>query len=460
MGDSESETSEQENEFDRRCSLENTDMLDWAAASVAGPEEEPQVRDRRVCNFLTSRLEDWLGRFEQQIESKVMNMIDDCVRDVVDQRIASAMGPLFSLVQELREDVCSDTQLSAKPATAASDKPTEAPGISHPPTCPARSAPVSAPAITEETTALALLAETLTAPKSESGEASHVLTSLRRESMRSEQMELGVLQQVAEIRRTQTRIKEAEALSLKVFERSVSKIQQAVRQKTKLRTRKADVMKWQMRKKYPSYVTAFEQAEQADKDGCFILSDQLFEDALISLFPWLSSAQSRAIWMGYLEGTGSRGVSVGAFCSIAEAVANGVEDAAEFADMPAVQFALLGKKPDNVSPHASDSEAKIWTEGQGSAYLTSIFNEAVLSDGGCRALGAPAFSSALQKVSGYTTPAQIDALWRGYTAGTGSDGIDFDAFCVLVEAVAEGEEEAAEFADMPAAQFARLGKVC
>merc|ERR1719476_1309823 len=80
------------------------------------------------------------------------------------------------------------------------------------------------------------------------------------------------------------------------------------------------------------------------------------------------------------------------------------------------------------------------------------------SDENMLLLGESEFHTAMSKVHPQLTPAQISVLWQGHASLAGRDRVDLEAFIDMAEAVAKGDEAAAEWADMAVETFALLGQ--
>jgi len=75
-------------------------------------------------------------------------------------------------------------------------------------------------------------------------------------------------------------------------------------------------------------------------------------------------------------------------------------------------------------------------------------------------IGRQGLLLALLKVHGSrVSGAQAEALWAGVTDGMRKAGIDAVTFCQICEAIATGDREASEFADLPAEKYAALNLV-
>jgi len=84
------------------------------------------------------------------------------------------------------------------------------------------------------------------------------------------------------------------------------------------------------------------------------LTDGEFDQALQQVLPGrVTSAQSRALFKGYVSHTGGSGVDLVGFSSMAEAVATGDDAAAEYADMDANTYCMMG------DPDADAASSKI-----------------------------------------------------------------------------------------------------
>lgn len=68
------------------------------------------------------------------------------------------------------------------------------------------------------------------------------------------------------------------------------------------------------------------------------------------------------------------------------------------------------------------------------------------------------FASALHEVHPHLCPAQVEALWQGFSRGMGADSVDLQSFCDVAEAVAAGSHAAAEFADLPMEAYEALAR--
>eukprot|EP00405_Crypthecodinium_cohnii_P037819 CAMPEP_0206541588 /NCGR_PEP_ID=MMETSP0325_2-20121206/9699_1 /ASSEMBLY_ACC=CAM_ASM_000347 /TAXON_ID=2866 /ORGANISM="Crypthecodinium cohnii, Strain Seligo" /LENGTH=1330 /DNA_ID=CAMNT_0054039549 /DNA_START=44 /DNA_END=4036 /DNA_ORIENTATION=+ len=205
-----------------------------------------------------------------------------------------------------------------------------------------------------------------------------------------------------------------------------------------------------------------------------LLNGKGFRNAMREVARNLSPEQIAALWRGFEEGVGTSRMESRTFCSLVEAVRESDERAAEFADMPVEEFVALGcdgqgsrsrqaqeeeeaarliqrqrrASKDSAPPWETDLRGlyRPWAEAFNSLPKTASGN-----------LDQAAFHRAMTAAHARLRPAQVDALWSGYLEGTGLAGINLRNFCLMAQAVSNSDEEAAEFADMPAEEFARLG---
>jgi len=262
------------------------------------------------------------------------------------------------------------------------------------------------------------------------------------------------------------------------------------------------------RKVRPEYVRAFEEAA-GGKPG---LTQEAFCKAITKAQPHISEGQVHAIWKGYTNGTGRQELLLEDFCAATDAVEAGSHAAAEFADMSAEAFELLGcPKGDiaatrvqahirgrqsrrslanlpEVSRFTAEREAavikmqtlvRIWAARRRinaikGTSATMFFNAAMavnskyrawatifdqaqkMQIGNSHGLEEAAFANALSTVHPRFSPAQIKALWRGILEGMDVNSVDVKTFCQLCQAAFAGDDRASEFADLPEDEFAAL----
>jgi len=96
-----------------------------------------------------------------------------------------------------------------------------------------------------------------------------------------------------------------------------------------------------------------------------------------------------------------------------------------------------------------NSKHKAWVE---------LYDSAIDEQGGnCKNLQEPAFSAILMKVHPRLSAAQVEQLWSGIIEGLGREDVDVKTWCQLCQAVAVGDQRAAEFADIATEDFVALG---
>eukprot|EP00928_Gymnodinium_smaydae_P078650 TRINITY_DN62757_c0_g1_i1.p1 TRINITY_DN62757_c0_g1~~TRINITY_DN62757_c0_g1_i1.p1 ORF type:complete len:1051 (+),score=267.78 TRINITY_DN62757_c0_g1_i1:212-3154(+) len=246
------------------------------------------------------------------------------------------------------------------------------------------------------------------------------------------------------------------------------------------------------------------------------LGEPQFCQAILRAQPRLSKGQASALWRGYVANTGRKAMDLEDFVAASEAVEEGDAYAAQWADMCAENFTLLGqsggdkaatmlqarfkgrkaqsflqaKKAEKVELEriqktaatklqslarswkarrtfrrmqpGSDNffeVAKIMASKQRAWAEIFLEAEKLQRDGTKGLLGSAAFHVALSQVHPRLSRAQVQALFDGITDGVGAEGISMKNFCHVAQAVAVGDDRASEFADIAEEDFVELGRV-
>lgn len=261
----------------------------------------------------------------------------------------------------------------------------------------------------------------------------------------------------------------------------------------------------------------FEEALKNDNSKEKIAQAANFEKAILEIHPRLSRSQVSALWQGFQDCTEEDGLGVADFCSIAEAVAIGDDAACEFADMNEDAFARLGTETNGnsgtvpqseprrasgtvpqseprrasgtltqpasemVTPTESREEsatrllqrtARRWrarrqaSPGLAMAAVVQVVRKRFSAwaetfdsaSNGRGTLDEASLCRAIKEVHPQISDAQVDAMWRSFLENTESSSMDLKTFCAIVEAIAVGDEAAAEFAEMTTEDFVALAE--
>lgn len=126
------------------------------------------------------------------------------------------------------------------------------------------------------------------------------------------------------------------------------------------------------RRKFPGWAELFAAYASAGDDvpslchvACGRLSADKFLEAMRSAHPRLSAGQASALWRGFTEGTQQTSMDIFGFCSIADVVATDDHEAAEFADMNASTFMLLGAQGGEAAAARLQGAYRAWTARRG-----------------------------------------------------------------------------------------------
>lgn len=239
----------------------------------------------------------------------------------------------------------------------------------------------------------------------------------------------------------------------------------------------------------------------ACKDDAGLDSDSLAV-ALQLLGQTVSKAQLSCFWEAFEEGTDAHVMGWRPFCAFADALAEGPEAVAEFADLPPEAWVALGSEsgaPRDGEDRALDAACRTIQGGfrrrlseksaappvlaterrsvsmdvfRGKHPEWSSLLDAALAEAGALQNGSnshkgegaaplafrePLFCTCLGRAQPRLSPLQIHALWQGYEEGTDKEVMDLQAFFWIVEAVEKGDDVAAEHADLLEEDFATLG---
>jgi len=247
----------------------------------------------------------------------------------------------------------------------------------------------------------------------------------------------------------------------KVMERqgNMAKVlQRAVRRKQSDKHSLAAVV-LMARRKFPTWAPYFEACCESGRS----MDANQFESALRQAHSSISSAQAIALWSGVTENTHSAKLEMdlNTFCSIAEALENGDQYAAEFAEMSTDAFRRLGTGNAEASGAEAcgalvDEDASTARSRELHPDWAAIFEE---SRGGKPGLDQSGFSKAISRsVPEVLSAAQVQAVWNGYYGAVDKTVMSLADFCDIAEAVQSTEEDRmAEFANVSIKQFQELG---
>jgi len=236
------------------------------------------------------------------------------------------------------------------------------------------------------------------------------------------------------------------------------------------------------RRKHAAWAAIFDRHLE---NGSPFLSKANFQAAISSAHPRVSEAQAFALWNGYVVGTSKDGVDLRGFAGIAEAIAIGDDQAAEFADLSRDRYLALAAQPaQEQTPGQVEAKKPVpeaikrfqrvvnrWMarrrlHGDFDMYTAfrierarhkawvAIFKQAC---DGRETANKAILKRGLLEVHPNITDAQVTAIWNGFETGTGRSELNLETYCAIIEAIFIGTDHIAEFADMSSEAFDALG---